>query len=101
MPLAIITAPVLFNDLEKIEQSPNGVSIPKFFLKIAYDDTNKRIIGFLMGNNKLSKPLDSYTMSVDDLEELTGLDFFPQIDQDLEASYDVAQWFSEYDEGTV
>ena len=99
--LAIITAPVLSDDLDKIRQSPNGVSIPKFFLKIAYDDTNKRIIGFLMGNNKLGKPLDSYAMSVDDLEELTGIDFFPNIDQGLEASYDVAQWFSEYDEGTV
>jgi len=99
--LAIITGPVLIDELTKIPESPNGVSIPKLFYKVAYDHKNKRTIGFLMGNNKLNKPLDSYAISIDDLELLTGLDFFSEIDPALEAGYDVTLWFSEYDEGTV
>jgi endonuclease G len=59
------------------------------------------MIGFLMANKKLTKPLDSYALSIDEIEELTGLDYFPNIDQSLEGDIDVAQWFSEYDEGTV
>ena len=101
VPLVIITAPVLTDDLPKIKQSPNGVSIPEFYLKIAYDPTNNRAIGFLMANKELTKPLDMYTITVDDLEKLTGYDYFPNIDQSVEASYDVKEWFSVYDKGSV
>jgi len=101
VPLAIITAPVLTDDLDKIAQSPNGVTIPKFFLKIAFDYTNNRAIGFLMGNNKLSKPVDNYAISIKELEEISGMEFFPNMDKSLKSSYDVTEWFSEYDEGTV
>jgi endonuclease G len=101
VPLAIVTAPILADDLSKIKQSPNGLSIPEFYLKIAYDHTNQRAIGFLMANKELVKPLDMYTISIDDLETLTGYDYFPNIDQSLEASYDIKDWFSEYDKGSV
>ena len=101
VPLAVITAPILEDDLPKIKQSRNGVSIPKFYLKIAYDHTNQRIIGFLMANKELTRPVDMYTISVDELEKQTGYDYFPKIDQSLESSYDVKVWFSEYDNGTV
>ncbi len=101
VPLAVITAPVLMADLPKIKQSPNGLSIPEFYLKIAYDHTNQRAIGFLMANKELVKPLDMYTISVDDLEKLTGYNYFPNIDQSLEARYNVKDWFSEYDKGSV
>ncbi|MFT6337299.1 MAG: endonuclease G [Saprospiraceae bacterium] len=101
VPLAIITAPVLKGGLPKIKQSPNGLSIPEFYLKIAYDHTNQRAIGFLMANKELTKPLDMYTISVDDLEKLTGYNYFPHIDQSLESSYNIKDWFSEYDKGSV
>ena len=101
VPLAVITAPILTDDLAKVKQSPNGLSIPDLYLKIAYDYTNKRMIGFLMGNMKLDKPLDSYAVSVDELEELTRYNYFPDVDQSLESSFDVTKWFSEYDEGSV
>ncbi len=101
VPLAIITAPVLTDDLPKIKQSPNGLSIPQFYLKIAYDHTNKRAIGFLMANKELTRPLDMYTISIDDLEKLTGYNYFPNIDQTLESTYDVKEWFSIFDKGSV
>lgn len=101
VPLAVITAPILNDDLPKIKQSPNGLSIPEFYLKIAYDHTNQRIIGFLMANKELTRPVDTYTITVDDLEALTGYDYFPNINQSLESSYDVKEWFSEYDNGSV
>jgi endonuclease G len=101
VPLAIITAPILTDDLPKIKQSPNGVSIPEFYLKIAYDNTNQRIIGFLMANKELSRPVDTYTITVDELEKMTGYDYFPKINQSLESKYDVKEWFSEYQNGSV
>lgn len=101
VPLAIITGPVLHDSLPKIVRSPNGVSIPEYFYKVVYDHTNQRAIAFLMGNTKLAKPVDSYALSIDELESFVGLDFFSEIDQSLEANLEVEDWFSEYDNGAV
>ncbi len=99
--LVLITAPILKDDLPKIKQSPNGVSIPEQFIKIAFDPTNGRTIGFLMNNNKLSESLESYVKSVDEIEALTGYNFFPNIDEAMEESYELDAWFEIKDSGDI
>jgi endonuclease G len=99
--LVVITAPILKDDLPKIKQSPNGVSIPEQFIKIAFDPTNGRTIGFLMNNNKLSESLESYVKSVDEIEALTGYNFFPNIDEAMEESYELDAWFEIKDSGDI
>lgn len=99
--LIVVTAPILKKDLPKIEQSPNGVSIPEQFIKIAYDPANKRTIGFLMENKELTKPLSEYVKSIDEIEQLMGYDFFPNISDELEKSYELSAWFEEEDSGNV
>ena len=93
--LAVITAPILTDDLAKITESPNGVSIPKQFIKIAYDATNDRSIAFLMENKELPNPPSYYAMTIDDVEEITGYNYFPNIDETIETSIDIAAWFEE------
>lgn len=100
-PIAIVTAPILTDSLSRIVQSPNGLSIPEHYIKLAYDAKNSRMIGFLLANKKQTKPLESYAISVDDLEKLSGYDYFPNVDQSLESRFDITAWFSEYEEGSV
>ena len=99
--LAVVTMPILTDDLEKIKQSPNGVSIPRQFVKVAYDAVNGRSIAFLMGNRKLTDPLSSYAMSVDEVEKITGYNYFPFIDESIEASIDKFAWFDDEPKGDV
>jgi endonuclease G len=51
---------------------------------------------FILPNEKSAKPLQEYVVSVDSLESLTGIDFFPAladpIENLLESSTDVSAW---------
>ena len=42
------------------------------------------MIAFLMPNKNSNEPLYHFVVSVDALEVLTGIDFFPELDNDLE-----------------
>ncbi|MFT4534842.1 MAG: endonuclease G [Saprospiraceae bacterium] len=99
--LAVVTAPVLTDNLPKITQSPNGVSIPSQFIKVAYDAENQRSIAFIMDNKSLDNPPSYYALSVDELEEITGYDYFSSIDEAVEASYDEEAWFQNIRDGNA
>jgi endonuclease G, mitochondrial len=80
--LYIVTAGVLKESLPKI--GTNGVSIPKYFYKIIYAPSSSKMIGFLMPNTKINLDLSDYVKTVDEIEKLTNIDFFYNIDDDLE-----------------
>lgn len=64
------------------------VVVPEYFYKIILDDSNGnyKMIAFLIPNKKSDKPLYTYVVSVDRIEQLTGIDFFPKLDDQLESS---------------
>ena len=82
-PLYVVTAGVLESDLQTI--GVNGVSVPKQFYKIVYAPKEEKMFAFLMPNQKITAPLPSFVVSVDSLEVLTGIDFFPQLEDGAEA----------------
>jgi endonuclease G len=55
------------------------------------------MIAFLLPNEKSTKPLRTYVVSVDSVESLTGIDFFSEladtIESVLESKKDVSAWF--------
>lgn len=83
----ILTGPILREDLPFIEQSVNQLKIPQLHYKIIVDASteNPRGMAFLMPNNKCEDRLSAYVISIDSLEKLTGIDFFPGLDDALEA----------------
>ncbi len=101
----VVTGPVLEDDLPVIERSINKVSIPKLYFKVAVDLENKKAIGFLMPNEKIDYPIESFAVSIDKVEEETGIDFFPNLPDDVENSLevqkDIRPWFSEKEKGDV
>lgn len=80
----IATAGVLEDDLPTI--GANEVSVPNSYYKAVFRFTDDGVegIGFLMENKKLNQPLQSYAVSIDSLEEVTGIDFFYLLDDNVE-----------------
>lgn len=83
--LYVITGGVLKNGLKKI--GDEKVAVPNQFYKIILDYSNKnkpKAIAFLMPNKDSNKPLYKFTTSIDAIEKLTGIDFFPALPDDVE-----------------
>lgn len=82
--LYVVTGPILHDSLPKIERSINKVSIPEYFYKVVVDLTHQKAIGFIMPNQKINYPLNNYAVSINEVETATGIDFFHQIEDELE-----------------
>jgi endonuclease G len=74
----------------------NAVSIPEYYYKVVYAPEAGKMIAFILPNKKSSAPIQSYIVSADKVEQLTSIDFFPQLDDSienkLEAQSDASQW---------
>ena len=92
--LNIYTASILGNDLNSI--GPNQVSIPRKFYKIIFDTSNENVIGFIMPNQKILKELRSFVVSIDEIEDSTGIEFFSEMEDykenELESNIDLLNW---------
>ncbi|MEM6804859.1 MAG: DNA/RNA non-specific endonuclease [Bacteroidota bacterium] len=82
--LYIVSGPVLNDKLPKIERSINGVSIPKFYFKVVLDLNNQRGIAFLIPNKEIKHPIETMAVSIDQIEKITGLNFFANLPGNLE-----------------
>jgi endonuclease G len=82
--LLVVTGPVLEPGLERIEGS--GVVIPRRFYKVILTPLTMpmRSIGFVYDNGKCSGGLDDHAVAVDEVERLTGLNFFMSLPDELE-----------------
>ena len=84
----------------------NKVTVPAYYYKVIYDPTGeKKMIALILPNQKSSAPLQSFVVSVDSVEHLTGIDFFPELDDELESKLesrsDPAKWpFKRYSYST-
>ena len=80
--LYITTGGVLSSvDLKKIGK--NNLSVPDQFYKIIYDAKNQKMFAYLMPNKKIDSR-EKYVVTVDSIETLTGIDFYHQLDDELE-----------------
>lgn len=93
--LYVVTAGVLTQNKGKI--GSNGVTVPKYFYKVLYDPREQgKMVAFLLPNENSTKPLQQFVVSVDSLETLTDIDFFPglpdSIENLLESRTDFSGW---------
>jgi endonuclease G len=94
--LYVVTGPVLSEGLETIGE--NEVSVPKYYYKVVADfsEPELKCIAFLMPNEKSNESIYTYVVSIDSLEKVTGLDFYPllpdAIENKLERSSSWIEW---------
>jgi len=94
--LYVVTGPVFSENKGTIGK--DQVLVPGFFFKVLYDETtHPEIIAFVLPNQKSDRPLSDFVIKVDDLEKLTGYDFFSQLPDDvenkIESKIELAGWF--------
>lgn len=86
--LYVVTGPVLTDVPKGTIGRDNEISIPAAYFKVFLDlsEPELKAIGFLLPNQVSFEPLYQYAVSVDDVEEITGIDFFGELmPADLEA----------------
>ncbi len=95
--LYIVTGPVLNDSL--IHIGKNEVSIPEYYYKILFDYTEPEIkaIAFLMPNKLITKSLQDYTVPIDSIEILTGIDFLCELRFCLEKKLEKENNYSLWD----
>lgn len=84
--LYVVTGPVLREDLPKVERSLNGLTIPEKYFKVVLDYQHQRAIGFILPNKECLAPVESYAVRIDEIEQLTGINFFPALPDEMESS---------------
>ncbi|MEK9620534.1 MAG: DNA/RNA non-specific endonuclease [Flavobacteriales bacterium] len=86
--LVIITGPVL-NGENYGSIGYNKVTIPKWYYKVAIDPSNyERNLAILIENKGSSASIKSFVVTIDYLEEFSGLDFFHNLSDEIEESFE-------------
>ena len=100
-PLYVVTGGILEEDLPKVKRAKNHLTIPQYFYKVAYDPESNISIGFLIKNHDDDyKSWSSYAVTVDKVEEETGIDFFSALENDdVEGVAIINDWLSSKEKG--
>lgn len=92
----VTTGPVLENNLQTIGH--NKVAIPHYYYKVILDYSKPDLkgIGFIMPNASSTLALNNYAVSIDSVEAVTGINFFPALpneqERTIESSLCVECW---------
>lgn len=94
----VVCGPIVKPSKKQKKIGKSGVVVPSSFFKVVlvpYDD-RPRGIGFIFKNSDTSKPINSFAVSIDSVESVTGLDFFATLPDDIEkqveSSFSLDDW---------
>ncbi len=92
----VITGGVLKEGLKTIGKE--NVAVPEYFYKVLLhkENQNFKMITFLVPSQKSDFPLYKFVIATDELEKITGIDFYPKlpdtIENQLEKNSDYKDW---------
>lgn len=96
--LTVITGPVFVSTSNRVEYVTIGksqVAVPTHFFKIVVDTDNARgveVLAFLMPNRDLEgKEMRSFLTSIEEIENLTGLDFLSALPREVQRKVESAK----------
>ena len=80
----VVTGPILSGSYPSI--GSNQVSIPNYYYKVILDYKEPEIkgIGFVLPHQKSSSSIQSFAVTIDEVERKTGIDFFHALPDDVE-----------------
>ena len=92
----VITGGILENNLPTIGNE--DVAVPRYFYKVIVRETKREVslVAFLIKHKESRRSLKEFVITVDNLEELTGLDFFKEMSdeqqKELESTIQLGDW---------
>lgn len=92
----VITGGVLKEGLKRI--GDEDVAVPNQFYKVILDNTNGKfkMLAFLVPHEDSDLPLYKFVVSVDEVEALTGIDFFPELEDSIENSLEASSSYKSW-----
>ncbi|WP_100616277.1 DNA/RNA non-specific endonuclease [Confluentibacter citreus] len=92
----VVTGGVLKGQMKTI--GDEQVAVPKQFYKVLIDTNTgeTKMIGFLVPHEASNKPLYEFVVSVDSIEALTGIDFFPELEDSLENKLEASSNYKDW-----
>lgn len=102
--LYVVTGGILTERAKKrFPKNKQYVAVPRRYYKVLlnYNADKPFAIGFILENEKSKEPLGTFAVSVDEVEKVTGIDFFAAlpdgIEKSVESTFDLADWNLESD----
>jgi endonuclease G len=86
--LYVVTGPILTERAkERFPRDRNYIAVPRRYYKIIlnYNDDTPIAAAFIMNNEDMSAALSNYIVTIDEVEKATGIDFFSELPDALEA----------------
>ena len=96
--LYIVCGPILYDMKHEVIGKTHKIIVPEAFFKVILCTASKpaKAIGFIYKNTAGNHPLSSYVNTVDEVERITGIDFFPalpdKLEKQVESSYNLKLW---------
>lgn len=97
--LYVVTGPILTERAKKrFPKEKNYIAVPQRYYKVLlnYVDDKPIAIGFILKNEDSKEHLSTFVVSIDEIENITGIDFFSELpdnlEKELEAGKNLADW---------
>jgi endonuclease G len=93
--LDVATGPIFEDNIGTI--GADKVTVPGYYYKVLYSESKKIMLGLILPNASSSKSLEQFVVTVDQIEQKTGIDFFSgledKMENKLEGSVSLIGWF--------
>lgn len=92
----VVCGPIVTDDSHTLGK--NKVVVPQAFFKVLLQEDNGEIytVGFIYENVSGRKPMSTYATTVDEVETITNIDFFPSLPDEIEDSTEQLIDFSKW-----
>lgn len=96
--LIVITGPILDEHGQYASIGTNAVCVPEMFFKavLAHRDETLQSIAFILTNENAQDELSNFSMTVDSLEILSGIDFFNHLPDTTQQRIESVAVFEEF-----
>ncbi len=91
----VVVGPVLREGLPTLKNK-GIVAIPEYFYKVIIDvrEPDFKGVGYVFPSRESDQPLSDFVVTIDSVEALTGIDFFPDLPDSLESKIEASKSFT-------
>ena len=93
----IVCGPIFYRSAKPSYIGRNQrIRVPEAFFKVVLCPDPPQAIGFLYKNEDGNRKMESYTNSIDQVERITGIDFFPALPDEVETAIESTARLSDW-----